>query len=214
MRHLRLFSVALLLSFAITGCHHRQQRAVPPPQAQAPIVTTLPPVPPLTFPNVELPKPKPATPVAQPTPPPPQKTEPVKKVHHHYIRHKAPPEKSVAATEHPESGTTAGASSDAKAQGSTTTATAALGKLSADDAAADPHENVQTQRLIERTEARLKKLSKTQRARYKDAVTQVTSFLSQARQAWSMNDVVGAETLANKAKILLDEMSSNTLPVP
>ncbi len=35
MRYLRLFSVLLLLSFAITGCHRRRVRALPPPQAQA-----------------------------------------------------------------------------------------------------------------------------------------------------------------------------------
>lgn len=209
MRYLRLFSVALLLSFAFTGCHSRRERAVPPPQAQAPIVTTLPPEPPLAFPNVELPKPKPATPVAKPAPPPQPKPQPVAKVHPRPIKHKAAPEKSAAATESPSA-----AGEEADAQTGTIAGTAALGKLSADDAAADPHENVQTERLIHRTEARFKKLSRWQRTRHKDAVAQVASFLSQAKQAWAMNDVVGAQTLANKAKILLDEVVNNTLPTP
>ncbi len=81
-----------------------------------------------------------------------------------------------------------------------------LGQLSADDAAANPHENLQTQGLIQYTEDRLKKISSVQQAEHKDAIAQVTSFLAQAKQALGMNDVVGAQTLANKAKILLDEL--------
>lgn len=86
------------------------------------------------------------------------------------------------------------------------TGASVLGQLSADDAAVNPHENVQTERLIEYTEARLKKLSSAQQSRHKEAIAQVSSFLAQAKQAWGMNDIVGAQTLANKAKILLDEL--------
>ncbi len=89
-----------------------------------------------------------------------------------------------------------------------------LGKLSADDATANPHENAQTKRLIQHTEDRLKKIPSSQQATHKEAVAQVSSFLAQAKQAWAMNDLVGAQTLANKAKILLDELMNSSLPVP
>ena len=63
-----------------------------------------------------------------------------------------------------------------------------------------------SKRLIDSTEIQLKKLSTQQQAAHKDAIAQVNSFLVQARQALSTNDVVGAQTLANKAKILIDEL--------
>ena len=195
MRHLRLLSVFLLSTFVITGCHHKLEQAAPPPQAQAPIVSTLPPMPPLTFPDVQLEKPKPPAPVVQAVVTPP----PVKK-HRGRVRHRRAVHKTeaeTAANEPP----TAGSAASAPAAGASV-----LGQLSADDAAVNPHENVQTKHLIDRTEARLKRLSKTQQARHKEAIAQIQSFLAQANQAWAMNDVVGATTLANKAKILLDEL--------
>lgn len=202
MRYLRLFSVLSLSIFAITGCHRRRTQAAPPPQAQAPIVTTLPPVPPLTFPDVQLQKPKPVTPVAAPAPPPKPVKKRVAKVRHRRVPRKAEPETEAAATN--ETATT-GSRSGASAPGVTSGASV-LGQLSADDAAVNPHQNAQTRRLIEHTEFRLKKISSAQQAAHKDVVAQVSSFLTQAKQAWAMNDLVGAQTLANKAKIMLDEL--------
>ena len=80
-----------------------------------------------------------------------------------------------------------------------------LGQLSAADDAS-PSQNVQTKQLIEETESRLKQISAEQQSKHKEDIVQVTSFLTQAKQAWEMNDLVGAQTLANKAKILLDEL--------
>ena len=195
MRYLRLFSVLFLSTFVITGCHHKPPQAAPPLQAQAPIVTTLPPIPPLTFPDVQIAKPAPPPPVMQTvaaTPPP--KKHP-KHVHHYHAVHKADAE--VASSE---------PSSAAPPAAAPANGASVLGQLSADDATADPHLNVQTGHLIEQTEDRLKKISRPQRARHKEAIAQVQSFLSQAKQARAMNDVVGATTLVNKAKILLDEL--------
>ena len=209
MRYLRLFSVLVFSMFAITGCHHRREQAVPPPQAQAPIVTTLPPVPPLTFPDVQLEKPKRATPVVRPAPPPkPAKARPVK-VRHKRVVHKAEPDTETAAQPAPAAAPAAtadaGSSSPTPAP-ATTTGASLLGQLSADDATANPHQNVQTQQLIKDTEDRLKKIPSAEQAEHKDTIAQVSSFLAQAKQAWAMNDVVGATTLANKAKIMLDEL--------
>ncbi len=204
MRHLRLLSVFLLSTFVITGCHHRTEQAAPPPQAQAPIVSTLPPVPPLTFPDVQLEKPKPAPPVLQAVVTPPPVKKHTGRIHHRRAVHKT--ESETAANEAPTAGSAATGTTTPDAGTAPATGASVLGQLSADDATMNPHENVQTKHLIDRTEARLKRLSRTQRARHKEAIAQVESFLVQANQAWAMNDVVGATTLANKAKILMDEL--------
>jgi hypothetical protein len=94
----------------------------------------------------------------------------------------------------------------AKEPQKTVSGATALGKLSADDATTNPHQDESTKDLIQSTESRLKQLSGWQQVQHKEAVVQIQSFLAQARQAWSMNDMVGAQTLANKAKIMLDEL--------
>jgi type IV secretory pathway VirB10-like protein len=201
MRYLRLFSVLLLSMFAITGCHRRRARAVPPPQAQAPIVSTLPPIPPLTFPDVQIAKPEPPPqPVVQAAVPVQPEKPHKERVRHHRAVHKAEPETAAVSVEN-----SAQAESSVPSP-AVNSGASMLGQLSADDAAANPHQNVQAQDLILETEDRLKKISSAQQAEHKDAIAQVTSFLAQAKQALGMNDVVGAETLANKAKILLDEL--------
>lgn len=200
MRYWRLSFVLFLLTFTISGCHRRPEPVLPPPQAQAPIISTLPPIPPLNLQTVQLATTEPQ----QPSPPPPAPTEPPKKqarVRHHRATHK--PEGEPAATEsRPSSPGTEASAPPADSAGSTL-----VGKLSADDSTTNPDQTVQTQHLIEYTEGLLKKLSPQQQAAHKDTVSQVGSFLAQAKQALSMNDLVGAQTLANKAKILLDELS-------
>lgn len=187
MRYLLRFSVLLLSALLITGCHHRRKAPLPPPQAEAPIITKLPPMPPLTFPNVQIEKPKPViplipTPVAEPT----QEKAPT---HHRRVQRRKEP---VPAEPTP-------AEDEVKG-------TAVLGQLSTEDPTASPHQDETTRQLIESTEDRFKKVPASERAQHKEALTQIESFLSQARQAWSMNDMVGAQTLANKAKIMLDEL--------
>lgn len=78
--------------------------------------------------------------------------------------------------------------------------------LSADDSATNPDQTTQTRNLIRYTEDRLKSVSPQRQEQHKDTVAQIGSFLAQARQALSTNDQVGAQTLANKAKILVDEL--------
>jgi hypothetical protein len=125
------------------------------------------------------------------TPPPAPKS--LAKVRHRRTTTKARAESEPAETPNP--------------RAHATPATTIIGQLSADDATTTPSGTAQTQQLITVTENKLKKLSTRQQTDHKDAVSQVSSFLSQARQALSMNDVVGAQTLANKAKILVEELS-------
>lgn len=191
MKYLRLFTVSFLLTIAITGCHRRSVQVLPPVQAQAPIVSTLPPMPPLIVPSAQAGEPEPAVKIAPPTTPATPKKNRTAKVHHHRSAHK--PETATAST-------TPVASTTSATNGSP------IGPLSADDAVANPKQSEQTEHLIQTTEDRLKKISAGEQAAHKDAIAQVQSFLTQAQQALSMNDMVGAQTLANKAKILLDEL--------
>lgn len=202
MRYWRLFFVSFLLTFAIAGCHRKPERALPPPHAQAPIVGALPAMPPLTLDAVQLSQPEPPPPAAPPpaaAPPPKKHTA---KVRHHRATPKIEPE--TAATE-PQPATVGNAANGA-APAAPAATTAILGQLSADDSSTTPTEAAKTKHLIDFTEDQLKKLSIQQQTEHKDAVAQVNSFLAQARQALSMNDVVGAQTLANKARILVDEL--------
>lgn len=192
MRYWRLFFVSFLLTFLIAGCHRKVERALPPPQAQAPPITQAPTLPPLTSEPVILAGATPSA-VAPPpveTPPPPK---PAAKVHHRRTTPKAKAESEPAEPSNPAV--------------HATPATTIIGQLSAEDATTTPSGAAQTQHLITATENKLKKLSTKQQTDHKDAIAQVTSFLAQARQALSMNDVVGAQTLANKARILVDELS-------
>ncbi|MES2221949.1 MAG: hypothetical protein V4587_13405 [Acidobacteriota bacterium] len=197
MRYWRLFVFSfLLLTLSLAGCHHKPERAVPPPQAQAPTVSPMPALPPLVLAPVILAQSQPSPPITQPpveAPPPKKRTA---KAHRHH------PAKEESGAE------------SAEAQGSTASGTAPsapgtaiIGQLSADDATATPSDATETKNLIDSTENELKKLSTKQQKGHKDSIAQVSSFLAQARQALSMNDVVGAQTLANKAKILIDELS-------
>jgi hypothetical protein len=190
MRYLRLLSVTFLLVFIVTGCHHQPVQVLPPPQTQPPIVTTLPPMPPLTFPDVQLAKPVTEAPPVQAAVPPPTEKQPVKHVHHRRIRRKSAPVQTATATPPP-----------------APPATSVLGQLSSGDATAGQNQAKQTKSLILSIENRLKKLPKSLEENRKTDIEQVETFLSQAKQAWAANDVVGATTLANKAKILLDEIT-------
>lgn len=205
MRYLPAVSVSLLLMIAVAGCHRRQSRVEPPSQAEAPpIVSTLPPMPLLTLPDVELAKTKPPAPAPPPATPPKQPPKKVARKHMHRVRkpEEEKPEPSA------ETSSSAGTPADtSQSSASTSVKTPILGQLSTDDTAADPDAKKDTRGLIQDTENRLKTLSNSLREAHKNDIAQIESFLKQAEQAWSTNDVVGAQTLANKAKILLDDLS-------
>jgi hypothetical protein len=157
-------------------------------------------MPPLTLQTVQLATPEPE----QPSLPPLAPAEAPKKkarIRRRHATHK--PEGEPATSEsRPSSGNESSAPPAESASSSTL-----VGKLSANDSTANPDQTAQTQHLIENTEDLLKRLSPNQQAEHKDTVAQVRSFLTQANQALNMNDLVGAQTLANKARILLDELS-------
>lgn len=199
MRHLRLFAVSFLLTLALSGCHRKPVRVTPPPQTQPPIVTTLPPIPPLRLPDVNLVNVKPTPPTPKSVAPTPAPKQTAQKHHRHFL-HRHPAEKTSAEAK-------ADQGNAAATPESASTGSVVLGQLSAGDAAANPKQKADTENLIQLTENRLNKLSTSQQARHKDDIVQVKLFLKQAQQALNMNDLVGAQTLANKAKILMDDLS-------
>lgn len=198
MRYWRLFVVSFLLTLTISGCHRRRQQVLPLPQAQAPAISVPPTLPPLTLQTVQLATPKPAPPPSQPAPVEQVKKRP-ERTRHRRTAHKAEPE--TGATGSKTSAAVSGQTSPASSTGSSV-----VGTLSADDSSANPDQTAQTQHLIESTEDLLKRVSARQQAQHKDDLAQVNSFLAQAKQALNMNDLVGAQTLANKAKIMVDEL--------
>ena len=196
MKHLRLLYVSLLLSIAITGCHRRRVQVLPTPQAQPPIISTMPPLPPLTLPSVVVEKPAPAPPVAPVKKPVPSTKK--KKTHARHRQHHKP--QTAPASSAPGNSETPGV------KPLPATGSSPIGQLSGEDTNTSPKQIEQTRQLIESTEARVKNLSVAQQQAHKDALAQVYSFLTQAKQALNMNDLIGAQTLANKANILVDEL--------
>ncbi len=170
-----------------TGCSHLPWRKTPPPKAQAPAIQPKP------APPAPAPKPTPppvvAAPPPAPAPAPAAAPKPVKK---HIYHHKPKPTAKPAATAAPAP--------------PAPEANSLVGMLSEGDAAGNPALRKQTNALIATTERRLQSLNSSRAASRKNTVAQVRLFLSQARQALAMNDLQGANTLATKAKILVDEL--------
>lgn len=200
MKYLRLFYFSFLLSFVITGCHKKIEPVIPPPQAQIPIISTMPPLTQAVLAPVELVKPEPA-PKAVPAvaqAEPPQKRV---RVHHHHTASKSEATGDNASGASGSSGNTA--TETAAAEGSTASP---IGQLSAEDSNVNPKQAEQTRRLIEATRKRVKHLSSFQQEARKQDIAAINAFLAQAKQALNSKDLVGAQTLATKAKILMDEL--------
>lgn len=196
MKYLRLFYVSFLLGFAITGCHKKVEPVIPPPQAQIPIISTMPSLPAAQVSTVELAKPAPPPPVVAAAPAP----ETVKK--RVPVHARRTPVKADASSAAPASSANTAAET-AAAEGSTASP---IGQLSAEDTNINPKQAEQTRRLIEATRKRVKHLSSVQQAARKQDIAAINAFLTQAKQALNSNDLVGAQTLAEKAKILMDEL--------
>lgn len=197
-------SVLLVLSCVAVGCSHRKAKATPPPQAQAPETTTEnpkpatpAPIPPPTLPPYEEP-----SVVVDATPPPKQKKNRSKKT--------TSINKQVA-TDNTDAKPASGAATampETASSGSSPAATPSspIGDLSAGDSSDNPAQRQETMDLISSTEKRLKTVDSNIAASKHDTMVQIESFLKQAKQALEINDLQGANTLATKAKILVDEL--------
>jgi ribosomal protein S20 len=171
-------SAAWLLPLVLTGCIHKTQVAQNQPLAP-PIEDTPPPKPEPAPTNLAPPEVTiPQQPIqAQVTPPP----EPVKKP----ARHKKP------------------ANTNPQIASNETPAVSAIGNLSTSNA---PNMRQQTDASIQSTEKTLNGINRSLNDTEQKTAAQIREFLKQAREAITAGDIDGAHTLADKAKVLLDEL--------
>jgi hypothetical protein len=170
-------SAACLLSLLLTGCIHIHKNQVAQNQPLAPPIEEAA-APPKPEPT-SLPPPD----VTIPTQPQPQLTPPAEPVKRP-ARHKKPPaNQQVASNEVP--------------------AVSAIGQLSTSD---PPNLRQQTDASIQSTEKSLNGITRKLNDQEQRTVAQIREFLKQARDALTAGDVDGAHTLADKAKVLLDEL--------
>ena len=175
-------TIALALCLALTGCVHK--RPAPPalPQASAPVV--LEPAP--TKAQVEIPapppEPTPIPPADKPKPRRPRKPKPI-----------VPPPTAAPAPVEVATNTPTPAEANPIGQLST-------GGDTSDRAKSD------TRNLIAQTQKNLAALSSETARQHATAINQIKTFLRQADEALNSNDLDGARNLANKAKLLLDDI--------
>lgn len=224
---LRSLAATLLLP-ALSGCAYLQKSAPPP----APLITQTnavlpPPLTPLdlalSLNNPPLPDlPDPAAPAAQPTPPPASEIvdttkKPVKPGRHRgrkgevelaeQTRERENHEKEPQPSENGQS-TPEGQNvkvTAATPSGDTTPPTA-IGQLTAGPTPDTSGSRQQAASLIDSTQRGVNSLRNLNGDQNK-TVAQIRSFLDQAQRALHNGDVDGANTLATKAKTLLDELT-------
>jgi type IV secretory pathway VirB10-like protein len=187
MKSSHIARAALLLPLLLSGCVHKQKTAQNQPPL-APPIEDAPPTKPnnaptnLPPPVITVPAPtQPATANTQPPPPPP-KPRP----------HRKP---KPADTDQ----NTQIASNNAPP------AVSAVGNLSTGEPA---DLRKQTDDTISQTERGLNGISRTLNDQEKKTSAQIREFLKQARAAMTTGDVDGAHTLAQKAKVLLGELTT------
>jgi outer membrane biosynthesis protein TonB len=203
--HWRFVTVALALTlFFVAGCK-KQKPPVPPPQAQAPTVSTPQPEqqteqPPVTIPPTE-PSTSTTTPPEQTTPP--EKPSPSKPRHTIGRRHPtnstsakkpAAPAPSTPPASTPPATTTAKATPDAD-----------VGQIAppiSPSAASQAQQS--TTQLLDATEQNLHGLTRTLSNDEQVTVSQIRSYIVQARSALKDQELERAHTLALKAHQLSD----------
>ncbi len=216
MKTLRTSSavVATLACILATGCAHfgHHKTVTPPPQP-----------PPAT--NVDangnpLPPPKPAVQTPPPAPPPAPAPEPApaedtnaaQPVHHHKAKPSpaTPLDQSSTATPAP---TTGGETPKPAETPATTVAhndqpegASPIGQLSAGDEENSGALRTQTLDLLASNDRHLHSIHRSLSTDEQHTVAQVKKFQQQARQALAGQDLHAANTLATKAKLLLDEL--------
>jgi len=222
VRTVNLFSSLALLAILCTGCSHR--KTSPPPQAQAPPLKTGPGT--LNQPKTTQQQEKSETPLASPLPPPSAQSVPLppppppKKVRK---RVKQQPPAKPADTAQTPAATTEGTASPPAAPSPQvaaqaappqppvadhgTTAASPIGQLTTGDSAMGEKAKHETEDLINETLQGVNAIKRALSTEEKVTATQIHTFLKQAQQALDNGDTDGGNTLATKAKLLLDELT-------
>jgi outer membrane biosynthesis protein TonB len=192
-------AVITVLVMSLSGCANKA-KTVLPPQAEAPI---LPPANMVHIPNLPALPPPPLRDVAVATDPP-ESPEPV---HPRRTTHRKPaaPVKPAVAVDP----TAQTADKGVQTQTASTAASdvSPIGQLSSGGADASSQGHQDVEHLITDTENGLNGIKRTLNSDEQMTSTQIKTFLTKARQALADNDLDGAKTLANKAKVLLEELT-------
>ena len=223
-------AASLLLLPALTGCVFHK-KSPPPVVAIAPA----PEPPPQPLYSSELNQstpllpdlPPPAAPNAQPTPPPQSVVEVARKrtvrrgrsrrgeteIAERDQREKditptEPPANEGAAT--PPAGTEPAANVTTQTPAGDSTPSTVIGQLTAGPSEDASVSRGRTYDLIQNTQRGVNSLHRSLSGDQEKTVTQIRSFLQQAQHALHNGDVDGANTLATKAKVLLDELTGSS----
>ena len=207
--HCRFISFTLLFALlCIAGCK-KKAPAVPPPQAQAPTVTTptpeqqapQQPTPPTTEPQTEQTAPTPTTPEQPPAPEKPSPSKPARTNRRHPAttsstskKPPTPPPAVPAAANPPSNAAKTPSSSDSE-----------VGQISPDmsrTAAAQAQQS--TTQLLDATEQNLHNLNRALSNDEQNVVSQIRSYIVQARNALKNQELELAHNLALKAHQLSD----------
>lgn len=188
---------ALLLLIGIAGCKHNVQSAAPPSPPDK--VYT-----PDDVAKQGLPQPPPPKPVdvEQQTLQAPEQPQPkaAKK------KRKSKPTDSGAVQATKETASTSPATTQEVSAGQPADASP-IGQLSSASESRSTPTHQQIQVLINNTDNGLKGIKRNLSSDEKQTAEQIRTFLDKARKALDQEDLDGANTLASKAKVLLDELT-------
>jgi hypothetical protein len=195
--------VALLLLALCAGCARKHHPVIPPPQAQAPALPspaqTTAMIPPLPLLPAYAPRP-----VILNTAIPPETSE---RSRHRIFHRREKPE--AAGNRPPETAQPASqpAANPQVASGPPSDISP-IGQLSTDSGDGGPADREAIARLIDSTEKGLDAIKRPLNGREQKTAAQIRTFLVHARDALKTNDFDGAHTLAVKAHLLLQELTS------
>jgi hypothetical protein len=194
---------ALLLLALCVGCARRRHPVTPPPQAQAPSLPTPEETAALMPPLPTLPASTPR-PVILNTAVPPETSEHARR---RLFRHRAKPE---AAGSHSQE-TTQPASEPApnpQVAGNPPSDVSPIGQLSTASGDGGAADRAAIAKLIDSTQKGLDAIKHPLNGREQKTAAQIRTFLAHARDALKTNDLDGARTLAVKAHLLLQELTT------
>lgn len=200
----------LLLPLILSGCFHRRSAPPLPPQSQAPPLPSQQP-PAQTAPQTPPPQPAPAPVATAPVEQKPEPPKPAVKPKHTTRAKRTKPATPKPPAETPQTATVSPAApapkptQQAAAEG--TGLGSPIGQLTsgASDNSAQRHK--EALQIIESTDQGVNNLKRALNSKEKETVTQIRTFLKQAKEALSSEDIDGAMNLANKAKVLLAELT-------
>lgn len=188
-------AVLALLAVSLPGCE-KKARTTAQPEAQAPV---LPPSKMVYIPNLPA-LPPPSLPDVAIATTPPETTEPA---HPHRVsRHRTSAIKAdTPSTEKPEQ-------PSATQAGNNAATVSPIGQLSSTEEAVSSQGRQNIEHQITDTENGLNGIKRPLSNDEQLTSTQIRTFLAKAKQALADNDLDGAQTLADKAKVLLQELTA------